>query len=510
MRGHVYRALASRTLATHDECVRLRQQQDEQREQEQLRLQEQVEAHSRELQAALAEMGDAMHAKSDFLARVSHDLRSPLTSILGYAQLISEQESPSAARKADIINKSARRLLDLVNDLVDYAVGMRESHTLQLRPAYVRSFFNSIADEARQLAQAGNNSFGYLIAPELPPLLRIDSRRLHQVLHNLLGNACKFTRNGEVRLEVGYRPLGGNDGLLLLAVTDTGCGMEPAMLERVFEPFRQLGRHSQGIGLGLAIVKQWLDQMQGRINIRTAPGKGTRVGLEIPVTSVPEQLLVPEELGFVPARHAGSLGQGRSIWLVEDSAPIRELLELELENNGFTVHAFACGNEAMLALRDVTSAAPDLVVTDFYLPGHNGLQLAAVLRQRWSQVPVILLSAGMSDGVQEGDGLFDAVLLKSLEWNELGEALETVIRRLLSPAGQDGDGLAAASSDDTQHVLHPAEHRALAGMMQVNAVSDIMRWADVMLREQPHRSALYLHVRKCAREADLAALRALL
>lgn len=481
-------------------------------------LQATITQQARDVRLAMQEAREAMQAKSDFLARISHDLRAPLTSILGYAQLITEQESPSASRKASIIRKSAKRLLDLLNDLIDYAANERNLQALLPRPVYTYSFLNSVADEIKQLAAINHNRFVCSTGPQLPALLLFDHRRMHQILVNVLTNACKFTRNGQITLHADFAAQEAHKGDLLLTITDTGCGIEDAQLERIFEPFIQLeaGRQQSGLGLGLAIVKQWVERMHGQITIKSSPGMGTEVRLAFTLPVVAEQKLRSLELGLVPQRpHAPGL-QDRSIWLIEDSAPVLELLTQLFNSNGFShVRGFACGKDLHAALAEPACLSPDLVITDFYLPDGTGSQIAHTLRQRWHNLPIILLSSGMNNTQTLAAGLFDEVILKSMEWSELTEALLSVCQRLLDSLPQE-DNTAPVNrvsapntgSKPTAPALSELQYRQLLDMLEVHAVSDITRWAGQLQEQQPGQALIYARIRELARSADLSALKA--
>lgn len=505
--------LWQRALARSREHIHMQKQLLELQLARQEALEDIISQRSQALQHALLDTQEALQAKNTFLAHISHDLRAPLTSIMGYAQLIAEQDGPSATRKAGIIRKSARRLLDLLNDLIDYAANQRAPQELHLRPLYTHSFLNSVADEARQLATAQGNQFIYDTSWNLPALLLLDSRRMHQVLHNLLGNACKFTRNGEVRLQAGFRSIDTARGHLELTITDTGCGMDPAQLQHVFEPFHQLdsGRKQGGIGLGLSIVKQWVERMQGQIEIQSQPGAGTRVRLEIPVQVLAEQQLETGDLEVIRPPTVGSLsGQGRCVWLIEDSDTVLALLTQVFEHNGFAVQRFSDGEQAMQAIQTTEQVRPDLVITDFYLPGHNGSQLAAVLRQHWPTLPIILLSSGMGDSQSASTTVFDEFILKSMDWSELVEALLASCHRLLNT-----EHTASTSKTETRPEAgttqpSPEDVQQLATFLEINAISDILNWANSKLAHSTDSADFYHAVRERARNVDLAALRALL
>ena len=180
---------------------------------------------------------DANQAKVDFLGRVSHDLRSPLTSIIGYAQLI-QIEGGSGTQKAGVILRSAGHMLTLVNDLIDHARGVT-SETLDIAPVYVHGLLDGVAMDAKVLAQRNGNSLHLMLQEELPAVLFLDAKRLRQVLINLLDNAAKFTHQGriELRVQAAKRIEGEKLIRLQFCVSDTGCGISIADMPNLFRPF---------------------------------------------------------------------------------------------------------------------------------------------------------------------------------------------------------------------------------------------------------------------------------
>ena len=262
----------------------------EARAREQDRLEQAVGERTHALQAALIAADEANRAKADFLARVSHDLRTPLTSIIGFADLVQAAGGEDADR-GRIIRRSANHMLAMVNDLIDYAGGANPN-VLRPEPTYIHALLDSIAHDATTLASKRGNRFILEIRSELPPILDLDSKRILQVLDNLIDNAAKFTQNGIIELSVECRPdlAQIRSVILMFAVSDTGCGIAQADHERIFEPFLRLdtARHQPGVGLGLAIVKQWISHMNGTLAIESAPGAGTTVRVSLAARPVEE------------------------------------------------------------------------------------------------------------------------------------------------------------------------------------------------------------------------------
>jgi len=242
-----------------------------------------VEAE-RQLKAAKERAEEASRLKSAFLANMSHEIRTPITAILGFAELLDEElearQQEDLREFTNIIDRSARRLLMLLNDILDLSKIEANRLELKLHPTDVVD----VARQAVQLMQplAEEKGLKLELHAEENLMARADPNRLHQVLVNLLSNAIKFTDEGHVRVELGQKK-----GWVLLAVEDTGCGISPKFLPHLFEPFRQehegLEQKHQGVGLGLAIVKRLVDLMNGQITVQSEPGKGTRFEILLPV-----------------------------------------------------------------------------------------------------------------------------------------------------------------------------------------------------------------------------------
>jgi len=248
-----------------------------------------AEAELRAANAALEEARRAAQAadrsKTEFLQHVSHELRTPLNSLIGHGELLREElgdlgEARLAADVVQICDTSAH-MLALINELLDISRIEAGAVVLELGPVDVGGLARSVAEAMRPLMAAQRNTLTLAVADGLAPLTT-DARRLRQLLLNLLGNACKFTEGGEVTL--GAAPAA--DGGLRLWVRDTGVGMTPAQLARIFEPFVQVDasaeRRARGSGLGLAITRRIVELLGGAITVTSEPGRGSEFALTLP------------------------------------------------------------------------------------------------------------------------------------------------------------------------------------------------------------------------------------
>lgn len=244
-----------------------------------------VALRTAELEQAVQRAEEANDAKNDFLARVSHDLRTPLTTIAGYAQLM-QAEGGAVGRRAGIFRHSAEHMLNLLTDLIDYARGAG-GEPLRLASLYAHGLFSNIAQEAEELAAGNNNRFTLEIDPELPFVLMLDGQRVRQILINLLANSAKFTHDGAIKLTVECRADADMPQKirLLVRVADTGQGMSADDRDRAFIPYfrGQNAAATEGAGLGLRIAALWVKRMGGEIQLHSVLGIGTEVTVEVPV-----------------------------------------------------------------------------------------------------------------------------------------------------------------------------------------------------------------------------------
>jgi len=348
----------------------------------------------------------ANQAKSSFLANMSHELRTPLNGILGYAQILLRDKTASQEQHdgLKVINRSGEYLLTLINDVLDLA--KIEASRIELYPTdfHFGEFLESIAQLFQMRAQQKDIAFNYEPLSILPEGVYADEKRLRQVLINLLGNAVKFTQKGGVTLKVGYD----DDDNLRFQVEDTGIGISAEEIEKIFEPFKQVGDQryrAEGTGLGLSITKKLVEMMGGQLHVRSELGKGSTfwITLSLPETkdlvkSHSEEL--PVIIGYTYLQNGVEISQGLKVLVVDDKWENRSIIIKLLEPLGFILHEAKNGEEG---LRQAIEIQPDLIFTDLVMPVLDGFELTRQLRKlpQFQTVPVIAASASVFDYHQQ-------------------------------------------------------------------------------------------------------------
>ena len=329
---------------------------------------------------------DASRMKSEFLTHMTHELRTPITAIMGFNkvnQLTDDLGRDQRVRNSAIIGRNCEHLLGLVNNNLDLARIEAGQLSIERRPEDVAALLEEVASTVRLMAAQKGLSLQLLADAPLPRALSVDAFRLRQVLINLLGNAVKFTEQGTVVLEAQW-----NAGELVLCVRDTGPGIPAGSLARIFEPFeRAAGARIVGSGLGLAITRKLVVLMDGSIVARSAAQSGTTFEVRIPAAEVfaPEPEPAPQAAAAAsPARLSGR------VLVAEDNESLRELIELQLRELGIACRLVANGFEAVEAASNETF---DAVLMDMDMPLMDGFEAVNVLKERGYARPVVAFTA---------------------------------------------------------------------------------------------------------------------
>ena len=396
---------------------------------EQVQLATEIAAHARTGQALreAREVAEAANlAKSRYLVGVSHEIRSPLNAIHGYAQLLEREGQIDPAEAARVIRRSSQHLIDIVDGLLD--ISRIETGQMKLNRDLVPlpAFLESLADMFRGQAAAKGLAFVWAAPANLPAYVRVDEKRLRQLLINLLSNAVKYTEAGTITLAVRY-----TGSVTEFSVTDTGIGLDAEELSRIFEPFERgrsaAARAQPGTGLGLAITRTLAQIMGGDINVTSTPGVGSRFALRL-------LLVEPVEAPAASVRRrpvVGYAGARRTVLAIDDDPAQLAVLQSLLRPLGFVVFAARTGAEGIeLALR----CQPDLVLLDIQMAGLSGWDVADRLRTidngkrtvgAAARLAILMVSANAHEYAAGADGraAHDGFVLKPFDLDVLLDAI---------------------------------------------------------------------------------------
>jgi signal transduction histidine kinase/CheY-like chemotaxis protein len=376
-------------------------------------LMEEIEAHQRTdaaLQKAKEVAEAANVAKTRYIVGMSHEIRSPLNSIFGYAQLLERGIAGPSDNAIRVIRRSAEHMSDLVDGLLD--ISKIENGLLRLNRDRVQlvEFLEQIVDMFRLQAGAKGIEFHYQRPQHLPPYVYTDQKRLRQILINLLSNAVKYTERGHASLSVKYR-----SQVAEFEIADTGLGIAPDDLERVFQPFERGQapnvRAIPGTGLGLTITKLLTQIMGGEILARSTPSVGTIFTVRLLLSeAVAAQELAP------PKRISGYLGRRIKVLLIDDDSSHLDIVRHLLQSLDFTLFVAQDGRSGLeLAAR----CRPDLAMLDLSMPDLTGWQVAKELRAlpQLEHLKIIIVSANAHEyGLGRDDSpLHDAFAMKPID-----------------------------------------------------------------------------------------------
>lgn len=389
-------------------------------------LEEQRRAEHERLEGSVArrteQLRESLRARSMLLARISHDLRTPLSSIIDYSRALEREGRTDLPQR---IERNARRQLEMIDELLEFSRSDLQQLELVLAPGYLYGFLREIEDEGRFLSLRQDNRFACEFASDLPPLVQADFRRLRQVLINLLANAGKFTRDGLIEFAVERLDAGESGVTLRFSVRDSGIGIRADEREKLLQPFQRGSNAAayDGSGLGLSIVCQLLQQMGSELNVDAQRERGAALGFVLRMACATEDEVesVVSDTGTVDID-----GDGRCVLVVDDIQQNREGLYDLLAGYGFDVLTAADGGQALALLQTSTV---DLLITDQMMAPMDGWALLCQVREHYPELPVLLYSAAppLRPRWVPAGLAFDAALLKPAA---SGQVLGSV-RRLL-------------------------------------------------------------------------------
>ena len=400
----------------------------------------------KELSSAVRNADSANQAKGQFLANISHELRTPLNAILGYSQLLARDTNLSERQRITLstINRSGEHLLRLINDVLDLTKIDAGQIELQPEVCDLYRLLDDIYQMMSMRAKSKHIGFHFELDPDLPRFISIDAKKLRQILINLLGNAVKFTGQGEVRLHATMvysdseiEPSFNTDnlatnqaipqGLLRLAVSDTGEGVAPEDIERLFQPFVQTEsgyQQAEGSGLGLAISRRYARLMGGDIEVASQRHYGSQFLVTLACEEAVDQLGQPT----TPSQVVEGLEEGQAayrILLVDDRFENRDMLHQLLGDLGLDIQQARDGQEA-LEMWELWH--PHLIFMDIRMPVMDGLKATQIIREREPNraTKILAITAGAFSSDREAvlAAGCDGFLVKPFKIHEIFEQLQ--------------------------------------------------------------------------------------
>ena len=459
------------------------------------------------LNAELADSRALTRTKQMLLAKVGHDLRAPLNTIIGYAHLLARGSVRLSLQQGIAgIERSGMRLLDLIEDLLDQSQIESKRLALNIYPLALKPWLEDLERDSQLLAESNNNTFMLKADPSLPQGVRVDAARLRQIIDNLLSNANRHTRQGLIELHCTAEPTDQSNQLrLAFAVVDNGEGIEAAKLEKIFESFykgsstpNHNSQRASRLGLGLSIARDLTRLMGADISVTSKIGAGTTFSFQIEVECVTIADEVPA--ATAPAESYVSGRNDLRILIADDNADDLNLLVDQLHSIGLHAHGVESGQALIAAL---ANNRWDMVITDQTMPHGDGWSVLSFVRAHYPSMPVILVSGTTLNRPADmpADYHFDAYINKPF----IAVTLSNTLIPWLKPGAKTNLGNAEAAL--TKPALQQIEE--LATMVRAGQITNILQWCSALSCQDPTLEAYVSAVQQAALNLDFVQLKEL-
>ena len=407
-------------------------------------------------------------AKSEFLANVSHDLRTPLNGILGYTQVLIRDKHlhDRYQEQIQIIHKCGEHLLLLINDILDLSKIEAGKMELQLADFYFDDFLQRIVDICQVFARKKKIQLNFFSSPDCPKCVRGDEKRLRQVLLNIMNNAIKFTFKGSVSLDVKMI-----DNNIRFTIKDTGIGIPQDKLTTIFEPFRQLDdqRHqTEGTGLGLAISQRIIQLMEGDIFVKSIENQGSTFWFEIHL---------PEVFHHTKKRsgHKWSNvnGKGLRVLIVDDNYLNRKFFAQMLEFNKFDIFE---AEDGFQAIEKTEQIQPHFILMDLMMPKMSGIDAIEEIRKKPENKDIVIFTISANTELEEKclkkPNFCNHFLQKPIDMDEFYNELQKHLNIVATKIKSDQDNPSLESEPET---IIPPDHEKLNQMYQMAKTGNVLR-----------------------------------